>query len=129
MDRDRFRPIRVLLIERSEDNRYLVNAVLQHTNIDLEEAHDGAEGVQKALSNSYDIVLMDMHMPVVDGYLVASKLREKGFAKPIVALTDLLNLNEEQKRVFDSGCDACLAKPLDLDLLLKTIRSLVGYWH
>lgn len=120
--------IRVLLIEDCEDNRYLVNGVLEKTNIEMEEAHNCAEGVHKALCNPYDVVLMDMHMPVLDGYTAVAKLRQKGYRKPIVALVEPRSEGEKvQERLRECGCNAHLSKPLDFDLLLETIHHFSGH--
>jgi DNA-binding response OmpR family regulator len=77
------------------------------------------------LKGGYDVVLMDMQMPVLDGYGAARELRAKGVTTPIVALTANAMAGSEQQ-VLASGCDVYMSKPLDIDALVHTMARLLG---
>ncbi|MGE0762555.1 MAG: PAS domain-containing protein [Bdellovibrionales bacterium] len=113
---------RVLLVEDALDNQVLVSALLRRAGIKVDIASNGAEGVEKARTADYDVVLMDMQMPVLDGYAATKRLRASGYKKPILALTAHA-MSEERTRIFQAGCNAHMTKPLDSKLLVRTIRS------
>ncbi len=111
---------KVLLVEDSLDNQKLVTRILSKAGMIVDIAQNGAEGVEMAEANDYDVVLMDMQMPVLDGYAATEQLRFDGYLKPIVALTAHAMV-EDRIRILQLGCDAYLTKPLDSKLLVETI--------
>ena len=88
----------------------------------MDTANNGEEGVEKAQDGGYDVILMDMQMPVLDGYQATRQLRAQGFKTPIIALTAHA-LVEERTKTKDAGCTAHITKPIDTNLLIETIRS------
>lgn len=131
------RPMRVLLVEDNEDNRTLIQAFLRDSGVHLEQAVNGAEAVRLFQNFPYDLILMDMHMPVMDGYAAtrAIRLLEQGSAQaaaeaeggrsarnstPILALTAHA-MREEIAEILAAGCDAHLAKPVKKSKLLEAI--------
>lgn len=114
--------INVLLVEDNHDNQELIALILKTSDFEVDIANDGEEAVNMAMTNSYDVILMDMQMPVLDGYAATTQLRSHGYNKPIIALTahamkeDILNT----KKV---GCNAHIAKPIDADKLLKIVQE------
>jgi signal transduction histidine kinase/ActR/RegA family two-component response regulator len=116
--------IRVLLVEDSEANRRLIAAILRRAGADVVTAENGKIGVDKALGESFDIILMDMQMPILDGLCATRELRRQGVETPIIALTAHA-LKEELDRCLEAGCSTCLSKPVDFPVLLRTIRSAV----
>ncbi len=112
---------RVLLVEDSADNQLLVKAFLTQAGISVDIANNGAEGVEMAEANDYDVVIMDMQMPVLDGYAATEQLRSDGYSKPIVALT-AHGMVEDRTRSLALGCNAHLTKPLDPRLLIETLN-------
>lgn len=118
----------VLLVEDSADNQTLVSLLLRKAGVHVDIANNGAEGIEKASQGPYDVILMDMQMPVLDGYEATERLRARGYSKPIVALTAQA-MGEERQRILEAGCDAHLAKPLDTALLLRTIQSFIPTVH
>lgn len=116
------RKLFALLVEDAPENQFLMTKLLTNRGIEVELACNGAEGLDKALDADHDFILMDMEMPVLDGYNATRMLRELGYEKPIIALT-AHSLPEEHIRILASGCDAHLTKPIDFLLLFRTITE------
>ena len=114
--------MRVLLAEDNQANRSIIRLFLRETPVVLDEAHNGAEAVARSKVNQYDLVLMDISMPVMDGYAATRAIRawEKAHGRvrtPIVALTAHA-FAEHRERALQAGCDDFLSKPLaKVDLL------------
>lgn len=118
----RLEKARILLVEDGQTNRRLISAILRRAGAEVVTAENGQIGVQKALAEPFDLILMDVQMPVLDGLSATRKLRLEGFSLPIFALTAHV-LKEELDRCQQAGCSGCLSKPIDIPLLLTTIRS------
>ena len=121
------RALRVLLVEDSPDNQLLVRAYLKQTDYFLDVAEHGAMALEKFKSAHYDVILMDVQMPVMDGYAATKAIRlwEQDHAlptTPIIALTALA-LKEEGTRIFEAGCNAHLTKPIKKSTLLEVLRA------
>ncbi|HSB61481.1 MAG TPA: PAS domain S-box protein, partial [Vicinamibacteria bacterium] len=121
------RTLSILLVDDSEQNRLVVQAFLRPSGCALDTAVNGAEAVEKFKARRYDVVLMDMQMPVMDGYAATGLIRrweeEQGRPPtPIIALTARA-LREELQRCLDSGCTAYLTKPIDKAVLVAAIGS------
>ena len=118
--------IRVLLAEDSIDNQVLVGLVLRKQGATVVTANNGVEALKIGMKDSFDIVLMDIQMPEMDGYEATRALREAGFNKPIVALTAHA-MAEERARTLAAGCDGHLTKPLNQTELIETIERLTSH--
>jgi CheY-like chemotaxis protein len=121
------RPLHLLLVEDSEGNRLLVLAYLKKTLYRIDTAENGQVAVEKFLSDVYDLILMDMQMPVMDGFTATREIRrherEEGRMRtPIIALTAYA-LKEDLQKSLDAGCDATLTKPISKQVLLEAIRE------
>lgn len=116
---------RILVVEDSRDNQLLAELYLTRTGADVEFANNGEEGVAKASGQNYDAVLMDIQMPVMDGYSATQELRKRGFKSPIIALTGYA-MKEDQQKCLDAGCDDYVAKPFDRDALLRCVAKYVA---
>lgn len=88
----------------------------------VDVADNGMSGYEKALTGDYDVVLMDMHMPVMDGHEAVRKLREHGYTKTVVAVTASA-MSEDTAQALKAGCDHFIAKPIgdDFEQVLETI--------
>lgn len=120
-------PIRLLLVEDYAYNCMLVRSYLRNTPYQLDEAENGKMGVDKYKAGKYDLVLMDMQMPVMDGYTAAREIRNyerenRLQAVPIVALSAHA-FKEDTQRSLDAGCNDHLAKPVKKQTLLETIQK------
>lgn len=120
---DTLKNIRVLLVEDSPDNQQLIWHYLSKYGGHIDIADNGLEGVTKALSGEHDLILMDLQMPVMDGYAAVGKLRAKGYRKPIVALTAHA-MSDVSKKCKDVGCTDHLPKPINPRDLVDTIVKL-----
>ena len=116
---------RVLLVEDSPDNQALIGQILRKAEVDVAFANNGREGLEKALANQFDLVLMDLQMPEMDGYRALAELRARGYQQPVIALTAHA-MREDRQRCLASGFDEHLSKPIDRPHLLATLRSFVS---
>ena len=117
-------PARILLVEDGNTNRKLISLVLGKAGVAVVTAENGEIGVRTALSDSFDLILMDMQMPVMDGYSATRKLRDSGCELPIIALTAHAMAGDEEK-CRRAGCTGYFSKPIDADRLLQTIAQLL----
>jgi signal transduction histidine kinase/CheY-like chemotaxis protein len=114
----------VLLAEDGPDNRRLITAWLEQQGLTVDAAVDGARAVELALARHYDVVLMDIQMPNMDGVQATKLLRSAGFAAPIVALTANV-MPEDCERYRVAGCNACVAKPVDFAELGRLLAGML----
>ncbi|MCE5339578.1 MAG: CHASE domain-containing protein [Planctomycetaceae bacterium] len=113
---------RILIADDVETNQMLVELLLKRMGLDVTIASDGNETVQKAIAQKFDLILIDMQMPFMNGYEATKVLRKKGITTPIIALTASTMIGDN-KKCIEAGCDGYLAKPLDNRELLKIIRK------
>jgi CheY-like chemotaxis protein/HPt (histidine-containing phosphotransfer) domain-containing protein len=118
--------VNVLLVDDGDTNRRLIQILLSRHGANVVTAENGKIAIEKASKQSFDIVLMDMQMPVMDGYAATTKLRESGFNRPIVALTAHA-MKGDLERCEHAGCSGYLSKPIDVDGLLRLIVETVGH--
>lgn len=116
---------RVLLAEDGPDNQRIISALLQKSGLEVDVAENGRVACEKALSAeshgaSYDVILMDMQMPEVDGLEAAKRLRECGWNRPIIALTALAT-QEDHRKCLAAGCNDCIVKPVDRATLVSSV--------
>jgi CheY-like chemotaxis protein len=121
--RPQLKGIRVLVVDDSSDNQLMMSRFLQGAGASVALASDGEEGVQKALAEDFDVVLMDVQMPRLDGYAATAKLRAQGYRKPIAALTAHA-FPEEKNRCLAVGYTAHLSKPVNPRLLFEQVAYL-----
>lgn len=112
--------LNILLVEDSPDNQMLITTYLRKEGAQVTAANNGIEGVEMALTNKYDLLLMDIQMPFLDGHEATQKLRQLNFKKPIIALTAHA-MKEEQERCYASGFNEFLKKPIQRNLLIDTL--------
>jgi signal transduction histidine kinase/HPt (histidine-containing phosphotransfer) domain-containing protein/ActR/RegA family two-component response regulator len=119
---DRLPPSRILLVDDGSTNRKLITLILTRAGATVTAAENGQIGVDLASRQPFDLILMDMQMPVLDGYSATRVLRERGIRVPIIALTAQAMAGDEQK-CLAAGCSTYLSKPVNSDRLLQTVAA------
>ncbi|HWA98862.1 MAG TPA: PAS domain S-box protein, partial [Pirellulales bacterium] len=115
----------ILVVDDTDTNRKLIRLTLGRTGARISEARNGQEAVDQVLAKPFHLVLMDMQMPVMDGYTATQRLRASGVTIPIVAVTANA-MKGDEARCRAAGCTGYLPKPVDQDQLLLTVASLLG---
>jgi two-component system, cell cycle response regulator DivK len=115
---------RILIIEDQDDNRAIMRDLLSQAGYELIEAVDGGQGVEMAQRERPDLILMDIQLPVLDGYEATRRIRAIAELKsvPIIAVTSYA-LSGDEAKTRAAGCDAYVAKPFSPRVLLAKIRE------
>ena len=119
--------VRILLVEDNEMNRDMLSRRLVRKGYEVAMAVDGRQGVEMAQAGGYDLILMDMSLPEVDGWEATRQLRAapETRAVPIIALTAHAMAGDREK-ALEAGCDDYDTKPIELPRLLAKIEAIVG---
>lgn len=112
----------ILVVDDGKANRRLIRLILERAGCNVTEADNGQVGYEKAITEKFDVVLMDMQMPILDGYQATRKLRDEGYQGSVIALTANAMKGDQQK-CMDAGCDGFLPKPVDMDQLLSVLHD------
>lgn len=115
---------RVLIIEDNAQNMYLVTFLLRACGFTCTEAYDGRAGIDAALAVAPDLILLDIQLPVMDGYAVARELRRHAHLAgiPIIGVTSFAMAGDREK-VLAAGCDGYIEKPIDPDTFISQISA------
>jgi PAS domain S-box-containing protein len=123
MDPLQLHGVRVLVVDDSPDNLFLVKNFLAKSGAVVATAASGQQALELAAAHSYELILLDIQMPEMDGYQTLKRLREQDFQKPIVALTAHA-MADERQHTQEAGFHAHLTKPLDAVELVATVARL-----
>ncbi|MGE0631016.1 MAG: response regulator [Pseudobdellovibrionaceae bacterium] len=120
---------KVMVVEDSPDSRLVISKFLKKLNVDLATANNGKDAVEAILSaeksaNPFDVVLMDIQMPIMDGYQATRLLRRRGFEKPILAVTSH-NLQGDKEKCLEAGCTDYIPKPIDPSFFNRKLEMLL----
>jgi len=105
---------KILIIEDNEQNLYLLTFILEKNGYGVIQARDGRSGIELAIKNIPDLILLDIQLPVLDGYAVARELRKQQalYDVPIVAVTSYA-MTGDRERTLEAGCTGYMEKPID----------------
>ena len=117
---------RILIVEDNEDNRIVYSTMLRHFGFAVDEAENGAEGILKARTKHPDLILMDIAIPLVDGWEAVQRLKKDPATShiPIVALTAHA-MPADRERAMQVGCDGYLAKPCEPRAVVEEVRRIL----
>lgn len=113
------------MVDDGEENRELVRIVLEQAGLGVDTAENGSVAIAKAGETAFDAILMDMQMPIMDGYTATRLLRQRGLKIPIIGLTAHA-MKDAEREVREAGCSAMVTKPIVIDVLMHTIAELFG---
>ncbi len=118
---------KILLVEDNEMNRDMLSRRLMRRGYTVVIAEDGQQGVDMATSERPDLILMDMSLPVMDGWEATRRIKESGATNsiPVIALTAHA-MSEDRDQALAAGCEDFDTKPVELDRLLEKINRLLG---
>ena len=111
---------KILVAEDVAVNKRLIEILLKDTNLEIIFVDNGVEAVEAAKTNHFDLILMDMHMPLLDGYQATKQIRTYNSSVPIIAFTANM-LKEDIIKTQEVGCNAHLDKPLDRKQFMQTL--------
>jgi CheY-like chemotaxis protein len=116
----------ILLIEDNEQNRYLATYLLEAQGYTVVSAEDGPRGIELALKTRYDLILLDIQLPGMDGYDVAKTLRANAITTeiPIVAVTSYAMVGDREKSLA-SGCNGYIEKPINPETFVEEIGRFI----
>ena len=115
---------KILVIEDNETNLYMMRFMLEENNYQVVEARDGVEGVKLAASEEPDLILMDMQLPLLDGYEATKQIKTNEKIKhiPIIALTSYAMVGDKEK-TLKAGCTGYIEKPINPETLMMEIEK------
>lgn len=113
-----------ILIAEDNDSNYILMTYVLKGKYEFERARDGKEAVEMVSRKSYDLILMDLKMPVMDGLEATRRIKSVHGELPIIALTANV-FDIDRQRAAEAGCDAFIAKPINRNECLNTIASLL----
>ena len=119
--------MKILVVEDNVFNRDLIQRILEPEGFEVVVAHDGVDGLARAVADQPDLVLMDMSLPIVDGWEATRRMKANPATAriPVIALTAHAMLGDRE-RALEAGCDDYDTKPIDIERLLAKIRALLS---
>jgi two-component system, cell cycle response regulator DivK len=118
---------KILIVEDNEQNLYLTTFLLEREGVDVIQARNGQEGLEVAAAEQPDLILLDIQLPVMDGYEVARRLRksERTQLIPIVAVTSYA-MAGDREAILAAGCEGYMEKPIDPDTFGDQIKRFLN---
>lgn len=115
---------KILIVEDNEQNLYLTTFLLEKQGHDVFQARNGQEGLDRAAAECPDLILLDIQLPVMDGYEVARRLKQVRETRsiPIVAVTSYA-MAGDREAILTAGCEGYIEKPIDPDRFVEQVRG------
>lgn len=120
-----FKDVKVLVVEDLMSNYLLLETILESSKIKITWAHNGAEAIEVIKTNNFDLILMDLKMPIMDGFEATRKIRQLKIDTPIIAVTAYV-FDSDREKAIEAGCDDYISKPIDKGELLETMGKALG---
>ncbi len=120
-----FPAARILVVDDGPENRELVKLVLERYGLTVEQAENGKVGLEMSLATDYDVILMDVQMPVMDGFSAARAMRDQGIERPVIALTANA-MKGFERDCLAAGYSDYLSKPIDIDGFIAKLAETLG---
>ena len=112
----------ILVVEDVDTNKIFFDAALRRTSARILWAKDGQEAIDLFKANEIDLILMDLQLPIMDGYTATKEIKKIDSKVPIVAQTAHV-MSGEREKCLEAGCDDYLAKPIRLQILIETLAK------
>ncbi len=117
--------MRILIVEDETNLREALSEILASRGFEVDGVSDGKKGLHAAMSGLFDIVLLDVMLPKLDGFEILKKMRKNEINTPVI-ITTALGAEEDIKKGINCGADGYVTKPFNVDNLISTIRSVTG---
>lgn len=119
-------PAKILAVDDGKSNRRLIELFLKRSGCSVTLAENGQQALDQVAAKPFDLILMDMQMPVMDGYTATRKLRDRGVQTPVIAFTANA-MQEDEQKCLDAGCTGFLSKPVNLEELSQLLREQLSH--
>lgn len=118
--------LKVLVVEDDVVSRILLSEILKQYNLTVTFARNGQEALEMVnADNSFDLILMDLKMPIMNGFEATEKIRDLGFSNPIIAQTAYASI-EDKSKISEGGFNGYLSKPINKKSLLEILHAIKG---
>jgi len=116
---------KILIADDNEHNRYIARFLLEDAGHEVAQVENGEDAVSQAQESSFDLVLMDIQMPGMDGIEATKQLKLAGCATPIVALTAKA-MRGDREEILAAGCDGYISKPFEVDAFVADVEKYIN---
>jgi CheY-like chemotaxis protein len=115
---------KILVVEDNENNRYMMKFLLEENGYQVIEAKDGVEGVKMAVIEKPDLILMDIQLPLLDGYKATKQIKanKKTCNIPIIAVTSYAMVGDREK-ILKAGCNGYIEKPINPEIFIEEVKQ------
>ena len=116
---------KILVVEDNELNMKLFFDILEYQNYDVDKALDGACAYEKICSNPYDLIILDIQLPKMDGFSVLEKLKKNKIQTPPVIVASACAMDSDKTKAKEFGIDNYITKPIDINNFIATVKSVL----
>jgi len=115
----------ILIADDNEHNRYIARFLLEDAGHEVVQVENGAEAVTAASDAKYDLILMDIQMPVMDGIEATRQIKQADTSIPVIALTAKA-MQGDREEILAAGCDGYISKPFEVDAFVSEVEKFIG---
>ena len=117
---------KILIVEDNEANMKLFCDILEYKKYAVEKAFDGLEAYEKIKSNNYDLIVLDIQLPKMDGFSLLTKLKDDNVNLPKTLIVSAFAMDKDKQRAYALGCENYITKPIDIMNFLSTVEKLIN---